>query len=429
MDQGDYSIELVNLIFICIMIAIYIFRLIKYNSEINSSEESFGYLLIFLIILGIIISIIINPIIFLAYNIKNNIFDNGLFKDLVLNYQMSPITKIDISEYSTISDNTKSSYFNSKVPYILGKNVIKNDDLYVTEYLTKWKEKIFYVTRMNKKITYTYLMNIRQNKNNNKKVCGKDSKGNNLYFPSNEHCPINYIEFTSNENPSLPNYNNYEWTTKQINSNTYMHYTNDYIEGEILVHLRMSTFKPMGDTESYNDICYLQYGINKCKIDNNYHGYDDDSDDNSNNDVYGYYEVDEDPINKLYLYSRTYAGINTYEKNIGNFIFKIENYFKSTHIISFIFYILILAALIISFIIHFYDSRIYENFPFPLTFIAFLMSIVMIIMNSKLLIEENKIRNKIILNSKFDIKNNFIKQPKFIKYDITILVYSSILCL
>ena len=136
---------------------------------------------------------------------------------------------------------------------------------------------------MNKKITYTYLMNIRENKNINK-VCGKDSKGNNLYFPSNEHCPINYIEFTSNEYPSLPNYEEYKWTTKSIDSNTYMHYTNDYIEGEILVHLRMSTFKPMGDTESYNDICYLQYGINKCKIDNNYHGYDD-NDDNNNNDV------------------------------------------------------------------------------------------------------------------------------------------------
>ena len=71
-----------------------------------------------------------------------------------------------------------------------------------------------------------------------------------------------------------------------------MHYTNDYIEGQILVHIRMSTFKPMSDTNSYNDICYLQYGINNCKIDNNYHGYDD---------KYGYQEVDYDSFTQLYL--------------------------------------------------------------------------------------------------------------------------------
>lgn len=29
-----------------------------------------------------------------------------------------------------------------------------------------------------------------------------------------------------------------------------MHYTNEYIEGQILVHLRMKTFKPMSDNSS-----------------------------------------------------------------------------------------------------------------------------------------------------------------------------------
>ena len=50
-------------------------------------------------------------------------------------------------------------------------------------------------------------------------------------------------------------------------------------------------------------------------------------------------------------------------------------------------------------------------------------------MNSKILIKFNKIKNKIILNSDLDIKSDFIKQPLFIKFDIGILVYSSILCL
>ena len=420
MDKKYYNIELTCLIFICIMCAIYIFRCNNKDSEIDDFEEICGFILVAIIIFGIISGILILPIIFLHFNIQNNIFDNGLYKDLVLNYKMSPITKIDISEYSTISDNKDSSYFNSKVPYILAKNVKKNGDIYEIEYLTKWKNKIFYVTRMNKKITYPYLLSYYDK--NDRKICGKDSVGNYIYFPENEHCPINYIEFTSNEYPSLPNYEEYKWTTKSIDSNTYMHYTNDYIEGQILVHIRMSTFKPMSDTNSYNDICYLQYGINNCKIDNNYHGYDD---------KYGYQEVDYDSFTQLYLYTRTYSGINQYLDNnkVGNFMFKIEKYIQSTHIVSLIFYVLILLILIISFIIHFRDSVTFENFLFPLTFIGFIMSIIMIIMNSKILREFNKIKNKIILNSEFDIKSDFITQPLLIKFDIGILVYSSILCL
>lgn len=34
-------------------------------------------------------------------------------------------------------------------------------------------------------------MNIYSNKNG--KICGKDSFGNNLFFPLNEECPINHI--------------------------------------------------------------------------------------------------------------------------------------------------------------------------------------------------------------------------------------------
>ena len=107
---------------------------------------------------------------------------------------------------------------------------------------------------MNKKITYLYLLN-QENKKDTK-VCGYDSEGNKVYFPSNEHCPINYIEFTSSSTLSLNG--DYLWTTKQINDNTY---TNDYVEGKILVHLRMGIDKLMGEINSYNDICYFQLEI------------------------------------------------------------------------------------------------------------------------------------------------------------------------
>ena len=48
-------------------------------------------------------------------------------------------------------------------------------------------------------------MNIYKNNNDKKKLCGKDSFGNNLYFPENEECPINDI-FIDYLNKSIKNY-------------------------------------------------------------------------------------------------------------------------------------------------------------------------------------------------------------------------------
>ena len=84
-------------------------------------------------------SIILIPIFFSGISLMNNPFNNDSFyNDLKKNYEMSPITEIEISKISTIKKSKDSSYFNPKVPYRLG--IIDRNDK-KTQYLTEWKEK------------------------------------------------------------------------------------------------------------------------------------------------------------------------------------------------------------------------------------------------------------------------------------------------
>ena len=179
-----------------------------------------------------------------------------------------------------------------------------------------------------------------KNENKNYKICGKDSKNNTLYFPKSESCPINYIEFTQSEKPSKENYN---FITKKINSNTYMHYTNEYTEGQILTHLRISTNNPpIGNEDYYNELCHYLVINDICKSDKEYFM-------NDKEDLYGYKLIDNDDDNtnsidikdiknkKIFLYKRSYIGINSAGK-IGNEILYIKSFININQIVSLISY-------------------------------------------------------------------------------------------
>ena len=102
------------------------------------------------------------PFLFGMLKIYSNILDD---KKLKLNEKMSPITDIQISNYSNIINNKDSSYFNPKLPYKLSYIYLYGDNDF-DDYLTKWKGYSFYITRMNKKYTYPYIIN--HNLTNNK---------------------------------------------------------------------------------------------------------------------------------------------------------------------------------------------------------------------------------------------------------------------
>ena len=67
----------------------------------------------------------------------------------------------------------------------------------------------------------------------NGKICGKDNKGNDLYFPDDEECPINDI-YISEVNEAKPDY-----IIKNIDNKVFLYYTNQNIEGKIIIDVEI----------------------------------------------------------------------------------------------------------------------------------------------------------------------------------------------
>ena len=88
--------------------------------------------------------------------------------------------------------------------------------------------------------------------NNNGKLYGKDRFGNNLYFPLNEECPINHIYIDNH----IFNNGSYNYTNIYLGNDEYLHFTNEYIEGNLLIDIKAgSTQKIMQlNYEKTNDI-------------------------------------------------------------------------------------------------------------------------------------------------------------------------------
>ena len=107
-------------------------------------------------------------------------------------------------------------------------------------------EKYLFLCDKNEcKIYYPYIIN---NNSTKTKSSGYDSEYNELYFTNDVVCPIN--NFIINHSPiPLSEEEEYEWVTKQINNNIYIHYTNKYFDGKILVNFKIIDY--------YNDIKYI----------------------------------------------------------------------------------------------------------------------------------------------------------------------------
>ena len=82
----------------------------------------------------------------------------------------------------------------------------------------------YYIKRMNKKYNYLYLK-LREIKYP-LKICGRDSNNLPIFFRNDEECPINFINF-SNNNDSNSTDNNY------IFSN--LNYSNNNTNGSIII--------------------------------------------------------------------------------------------------------------------------------------------------------------------------------------------------
>ena len=166
-------------------------------------------------------------------------FNDGYFKTLENNWKMSPIKNITLynPESNLLSFNKKQKNIEQ---YIL-------DTFYGIKNLDKYNERInifiwgnkFFEIELYKNYSYENIFKNSVAKEG--KICGKDSEGFNLYFPSYLECPINYIEISNFESSKNTNISNI--TTFNLKNKHYLHISRDNIEGKILTKLKISDKK------------------------------------------------------------------------------------------------------------------------------------------------------------------------------------------
>ena len=98
------------------------------------------------------------------FDILNDLGINKDYKSIIYNWNLNPLKSIKL-----ININNEPNY-----------------DF-------QWNSEYFSIEKLND-IDYIDLY-----QNSNGKICGKDSFGNNLYFPEDIDCPINKIYFSSSD--------------------------------------------------------------------------------------------------------------------------------------------------------------------------------------------------------------------------------------
>ena len=171
-----------------------------------------------IIILSFIISFIVTILQIVIFS-RHKQYNSKDFIEIIKNWKNIPILDISIYSYE--------------------KNFKEKDSITIgSTYL--------YIRKMDKKYNYAKLL-IRSKNLVSKKICGKDSNGNDIYFPAYEECPINYLKIDYSCDSSIYN-------CIAISRGVYLVYSNKFIENKIIVNI--------SNYNSYN-INYSSYiGIN-----------------------------------------------------------------------------------------------------------------------------------------------------------------------
>ena len=341
--------------------------------------------------------------------------NNNIIKDLEENWNLNPIFNINFSSIqNNLFKKPKKNFDFLGAFKKINKNLIKSNlipNKYLTNdlYFNKWETKNFILNRT-KNYQYKKLF---INKKNVTKICGTDNNGNNLYFPINENCPINFIEITNEKKPSL-NFSYYE--TIYLNNNKYLHYSNQNIKGKIVVQLRVG-----GNIKNYkNNLClekdssifnfnFIVQNIlsikNKFKFhfDNRYYKLDEmnltdfliDNDFpiyNNKKDIKTFNNI------KYKLYYRSFIGVNSLNKNVDflNQFLLLKRIIKNLIILNSILFIIILF-------IHIYELYLFLENKFIHLFINIISNLIIqiIIVVSFLLILLFNLMMRLKCNSVF----------------------------
>jgi hypothetical protein len=208
--------------------------------------------------------------------------------------------------------------------------------------LSSINENNNYINLKNRNISFSRLNQFNykniyyDNKFTDSKICGKDSYGNDLYFPKNLECPINDIIITNDEYFDI----NRIYIKIKLEKNLFLYYTNEKTDGKIVNGLITSRLEisdvHFQDAEKENKT--FLYVESYSKIDYN---------------------------ETLYLLSTHYFGINpeilSDSEKIKNFEEKIEKYLKYFSSNSSIDYLVILIIFVIIVIFLFFSCYRYNS--------------------------------------------------------------------
>ena len=286
------------------------------NGKCNDDEDKYFIYYFFYI------PFFISSIMFISLDIKNDLKIKELYNNINYNWDTNPLQSIEISQVKN---------------HVLGKiiitEIIENEDnAYYFDHefdLYKWKNKYFNIKRL---YNFNYC-NIYQQSNG--KLCGKDSFGNNLYFPNNEECPLNDIIISN----SITNKNMTNYTKIDLGSNTFLYYTNKNIEGKIIIDLKINNNygiylnpkKPNGLCK-YVDFSSLEYEFPICflytttLINAEFYKIIDSS---KTGEIISDYLPVENTNDDIYLYSVYYLGINSTSIIDKNMIKSFKTNFKN----------------------------------------------------------------------------------------------------
>ena len=404
-DLKDFTL----VVAISLLIINYILFKIKKNVSLLCKTEDISHTRRGNFLLYLFGPILIPYILFFIIDFLN---DEKIFEkhnSLIYNWDSSPISSINLSQ---------------KPEYILAQIRTHKNNYKIYN----WKNKYFSIEKLS---NFNYI-NIYKDRDG--KICGKDSFGNNLYFPKNIECPINDIVIDNSNNSNYQDY-----TELNLGNGKSLYYTNKKTNGKIVIDIYISYKSNLElNLKESNELCYLLYKSNSCKeyfkmnskkffnkidewsceefINTNFNG--------KKKPLYNY---------NIYLYSINYLGINS---NIIKEKSKIHNYKKKMKLYRAINIFKMIMFGIIVFNIFFNHTIFTRDIQSLYIFIISMIYLILLIIFIILMIIGSNVHNKYIANLMEKINDDFGKHKNqnvynnlMIFFGIIIFVYYFLLYL